>query len=379
VSKYSNRDERDGRMLLNSIHGLGPIILSRLLDSFEHCPWKILTSTKSELIKVKGVGEKACEAIINASSSNWLEKEKEKLANLGGRFLFDSEISENLKELNDTPIGLYCLGEVPPLPCLSIVGTRVPSMYGKRMARKIASELANAGICVVSGMARGIDSEAHAGAIEAGGHTVAFLGSGLDIIYPPENLELYRKIISSGAVLSEFPLGRRADRRTFPMRNRLVAGVSLGVLVVESASSGGSMITAKFAAEQGRSVFALPGRVDQAESQGCLDLIRDGATLVRNASDIIEEIAPMIPHKTMSTDKSFIKLTNGDYSFLSQDEQLIVRCLSEGDSYAIDKLHILTKLPLSQIMSSLTMLEIRGIVAKRADGLYESTGYPPKN
>jgi len=252
-------------------------------------------------------------------------------------------------------------------------------MYGKRMARKIASELANAGICVVSGMARGIDSEAHAGAIEAGGHTVAFLGSGLDIIYPPENLELYRKIISSGAVLSEFPLGRRADRRTFPMRNRLVAGVSLGVLVIESASSGGSMITAKFAAEQGRSVFALPGRVDQAESQGCLDLIRDGATLVRNASDIIEEIAPMIPAKEMSTGKSFIKPTNGDYSFLSQDEQLIVRCLSEGDSYAIDKIHILTKLPLSQIMSSLTMLEIRGIVAKRADGLYESTGYPLKN
>jgi len=163
------------------------------------------------------------------------------------------------------------------------------------------------------------------------------------------------------------------------MRNRLVAGVSLGVLVIESASSGGSMITAKFAAEQGRSVFALPGRVDQAESQGCLDLIRDGATLVRNASDIIEEIAPMIPAKEMSTGKSFIKPTNGDYSFLSQDEQLIVRCLSEGDSYAIDKLHILTKLPLSQIMSSLTMLEIRGIVAKRTDGLYESTGYPLKN
>jgi DNA processing protein len=247
------------------------------------------------------------------------------------------------------------------------------------MARKIASELANAGVCVVSGMARGIDSEAHAGAIEAGGRTVAFLGSGLDIIYPPENLELYRKIISSGAVLSEFPLGRRADRRTFPMRNRLVAGVSLGVLVVESASSGGSMITAKFAAEQGRSVFALPGRVDQAESQGCLDLIRDGATLIRNTEDILEEIAPMIPSNQISINKSFINEANNDHSGLPQDEQLIMRCLSEGDSYPIDKLHTLTKLPLSQVMPALTMLEIRGLVAKRADGLYESTGSSLEN
>ena len=154
-----------------------------------------------------------------------------------------------------SPIGLYCIGDIPRMPCISIVGTRVPSLYGKKIARKIAHDLSGAGICIVSGMARGIDTEAHLGALDAGGKTIAFLGSGLDVIYPPENIGLYKRIAEQGAVLSEFCLGHKADRRTFPMRNRLVAGVSLGVVVVESAQAGGSMITARFAAEQGRTVL----------------------------------------------------------------------------------------------------------------------------
>jgi len=366
-------DERDGRMLLNSVPGVGPITLSRLLENFHNDPWEILTANESELKKVRGVGEQASAAIYKAQSSGWLDKEKEKLEKMGGGFLFGSEISQYLKELSDPPIGLYCLGEIPMMPCISIVGTRIPSMYGKKMARKIASELAESGICIVSGMARGVDSAAHEGALEAGGKTLAFLGSGLDIIYPPENLNLYRKIQNSGAVLSEFPLGRRADRRTFPMRNRLVAGVSLGVIVIESAKAGGSMITARFAAEQGRTVFALPGRVDQAESQGCLDLLRDGATLVRNSADILEEVEPMLDFATLSYPSSDLSVNIKDYSSLDDDEQVIMKNLKEGDAFTVDHFHQVTQLALPQVMSTLTMLEIRGLIQKRTDGSYEAT------
>lgn len=248
----------------------------------------------------------------------------------------------------------------------------MPSLYGKKLARKFASELASSGICIVSGMARGIDSEAHWGALEAGGKTIAFMGSGMDVIYPPENLELYRKIQNSGAVLSEFPLGRRADRRTFPMRNRLVAGVSLGVLVVESAKSGGSMITAKFAAEQGRTVFAVPGRVDQPESQGCLDLLRDGATLVRNTNDILEELSPMLGNSKFS-DQLTPSSSPKDLSDLDKDEQAIMKVLTSGEILGSEKLQEITKIPLPKITLAITMLEIRGLVTMRPDAKYEAT------
>jgi DNA processing protein len=232
----------------------------------------------------------------------------------------------------------------------------------------LAKELADAGICIVSGMARGIDTEAHLGALEAGGKTVAFLGSGLDVIYPPENLGLYQRIAQSGAVLSEFPLGRKADRRTFPMRNRLVAGVSLGVVVVESAKSGGSMITARFAAEQGRTVFAVPGRVDHPESMGCLSLIRDGATLIRSVDDILEELAPMIGQISAPKNPSS---TGKDITKMEIEEQKIIQALSAGEILNIESLHIICEMPLAQIMASLTMLEIQGLVQKRTDGRYE--------
>ena len=219
-------------------------------------------------------------------------------------------------------------------------------------------------------MARGVDSEAHKGALEAGGKTIAFLGSGLDVIYPPENLDLYRKIHSSGAVLSEFPLGRRADRRTFPMRNRLVAGVSMGVLVIESAKSGGSMITAKFAAEQGRIVFALPGRVDQPESQGCLDLIRDGAILVRNSVDILEEIAPML---SLSRNSEAVKIQepNNIFNNLDDQEKKILELLKGGERRSLDDIQTSLRVSSSQIAPAITMLEIKGLLSKRTDGKFE--------
>jgi len=364
------RSEDEASMVLNGINGVGPIIHRRLMEKFSNDPRKILTASHSDLSKVRGVGFQLAENISCARSSDWLEKEKTKLEKMGASFISGSHLPNFLKELDDPPIGLYCLGEVPSLPCISIVGTRVPSLYGKKMARQLAKELAGAGICIVSGMARGIDTEAHLGALEGGGNTVAFLGSGLDVIYPPENLGLYQRIAQSGAVLSEFPLGRKADRRTFPMRNRLVAGVSLGVVVVESAKTGGSMITARFAAEQGRTVFAVPGRVDQPESQGCHDLIRDGATLVRSANDILEEIDPMLENRHALTEVNQVN-SNKDSLSLDPDERKIIDAFCAGDSLDVDSIARATGLNLSKIMPILTLSELSGLLAKRSDGRYE--------
>ena len=189
------------------------------------------------------------------------------------------------------------------------------------------------------------------------------------MIYPPENLGLYQKIISSGAVLSEFPLGKKADRRTFPMRNRLVAGVSLGVVVIESAKAGGSMITARFAAEQGRTVFALPGRIDHAESAGCLSLIRDGATLIRNCKDILSEIAPMMNH-TSPVDLRSKTPEPPNHHNLDPSEQKIIEVL-RGDILDLEQIQQLTEMPLNEVMATTTMLEIQSLIHKRPDGRFE--------
>ena len=222
-------------------------------------------------------------------------------------------------------------------------------------------------------MARGIDTAAHEGALDVQGKTLAFLGSGIDIVYPPENLGLYRKIIEKGGVASEFPFGRKADRRTFPMRNRLVAGVSDGIIVIESASSGGSLITAQFAADQGRTVFALPGRVDQPTSAGCHKLIREGATLLRSARDVVEELGPVLPIPQSSGPSAGEGRPDQSSASMSEEEEKILKTLSDGAILGLDDFCELTRIPAPEIMASLTMLELNRSVSKRPDGRYERT------
>ncbi len=359
-------------MLLNSIPGLGPITLGHLLDSFDQDPWAILQADESKLRQASGVGKSLVVAINQALSSDWLSKEKEKLSKLGGRFLSPDRLPEPLLQIHDPPAGLYSLGKIPTRPCLAIVGTRSPSLYGRKMARKIAHDLSLAGFCIVSGLARGVDGESHQGALDAGGPTIAVLGSAIDVVYPPEHLGLFQRIRETGAVLSEFPLGRRADRGTFPRRNRLVAGLSHGVVVIESASSGGSMITARFAAEQGRAIFALPGRADQQEAQGCLDLIRDGATLVRNAEEIVEEILPSLPVDNLpnASDKEG-RLGIRELSSLAPNEQTVIRSIEIGESFDADRLARKTGLPLAEVMAAITILEVNKWIARKPDGAYE--------
>jgi DNA processing protein len=226
---------------------------------------------------------------------------------------------------------------------------------------------------VVSGLARGIDTAAHEGALSVGGKTAAVLGCGIDIVYPPENLALYRRIEESGAILSEFPFGRRADRQSFPMRNRVVAGICEATVVVETDVSGGSMITAKFAGEQGRTVFAVPGRIDQATSQGCHQLIRDGATLLTSVDDILQELSYLdgfqpgaIPPKETAAGR--------EGPALSDDETRVLASFAGGAILTPDGIAELTGLSAAQLSSTLMMLELKRLVAKRSDGAFEARG-----
>jgi len=285
--------ERQAFLMLNALPGVGPIALNRLLDDFDGDPRAALAGERR--------GQKAAHAMrpeLAAAIREWRgrfdpAKEEARMDKSGVDFATraDPGYPRLLREISDPPIGLYRRGPYMfERPGVAIVGSRRATLYGQSVAKRLGAELAERGFCVVSGLARGIDTAAHEGALSVGGTTAAVLGTGIDIIYPPENLDLYRRIAVKGAVLSEFPFGRPADRDSFPMRNRIVSGLSAAVVVVESDTHGGAMTTAKFAGEQGRILFAVPGRIDQSTSAGCNQLIRDGATLLTGVGDILQEI-----------------------------------------------------------------------------------------
>jgi DNA processing protein len=286
----------------------------------------------------------------------------------------DEGYPKMLKEIHDPPIGLYRKGGyLFGQPCIAVVGSRRTTLYGQSVAKKLGAELAQLGFCVVSGLARGIDTAAHEGALSVGGKTVAVLGCGLDIVYPPENLGLYRRIAETGAVLSEFPFGRKADKQTFPMRNRVVSGISEGMVVVESDVSGGAMITARFAGEQGRLIFAVPGRIDQPTSAGCHQLIRDGATLLTSVDDILNELSYLDGLRPRAI------TTEGQTSVLEQllpqldeKERRVLDCFKGGALLGIDALTLATGLAAHEISAALMMLELKKLVLKRADGTFEA-------
>jgi DNA processing protein len=240
------------------------------------------------------------------------------------------------------------------------------------VTKKFASELARLGFCIVSGMASGTDTAAHEGALEAGGKTVAVFGCGLDTIYPPENKDLYQQIVAQGAVVSEFPFGRRADRQTFPMRNRVVAGMCQGVIVIESAVSGGSMITARFAGEQGRTLMAVPGRIDQASSGGCHQLIRDGAIMVTSVDDILEELRYKRTQFPAEEPEFNMGEPESMQSSVSGAEQAVLDCFVGGEIASPDALAERLKRPIAEISGILMGLELKRLVGKRADGRFEA-------
>lgn len=285
-------------------------------------------------------------------------KEIEEAKNLGVKIIpFDSDdFPEQFKKIKDPPILIYQKGELRKSDTLavSIVGSRKCTEYGKSISRHISYELASLGITIVSGMAYGIDTEAHLGAIDANGRTVATFGSGIDVIYPKSNESVYKKIIEHGAVISEFPLHFKPNAYNFPFRNRLISGFSLATVVIEAKERSGSLITANFAVEQGKEVFAVPGNITSALSKGTNMLIKDGAIPFLEISDILEDIPQFV---TLRKDRPS--------PMLSQEEESVLEVL-QNDTETLDKIAEKTGIDFLKLISILAQMEIKGLVKKVA-------------
>lgn len=292
-----------------------------------------------------------------------------------------------LAQISDPPPALYCRGELRPEDSNSValVGSRRCGDYGKRMAEQLGRALAAAGVTVISGLARGIDTAAHRGAL-AEGRTIACTGCGADVIYPSENGDLIDRIIRSGAVVTEYPPGAKPDSWHFPARNRIISGLSLGVVVVEAPARSGALITTDFAAEQGREVFAVPGRIDDGRSEGANRLIQDGAKLVQSVADILEElrpcaeqlslrleleaVAPRVPRSSSKRPKTPEEPSPKPNSVeLTEIESTLLELLGE-DPVAIDDLILEAGLPAQKVTSTLLMLELKGLSRRLAGNLY---------
>lgn len=373
----SELTERQAFLVLNALPNIGPITLNRLLEELDADPRAVFTVGAHRLSAVKGVGP-----VIRATIAGWREhfdlaREEERMAQARVAFITtrDPGYPQLLKEINDPPIGLYRRGGYDfAQPCIAIVGSRRTTLYGQSVARKLGAELARLGFCVVSGLARGIDTAAHEGALSAGGRTAAVLGTGIDLIYPPENLALYRQLEETGAILSEFPFGRRADKQSFAMRNRIVSGICEAVVVVESDVSGGAMITARFAGEQGRQLFAVPGRIDQNSSAGCHQLIRDGATLLTSVDDILSELNYLDGLRPAAIGEKAADVASGRPANLTDEEARVFECFRGGSILSPDALATQTGLSAAQLSATLMMLELKRLLAKRADGTFEARG-----
>ncbi len=276
---------------------------------------------------------------------------------------------ELLAQISNPPLLLYVDGnpDVLHLPALAIVGSRNPTKGGARTAFEFAHHLAGAGFTIVSGLAQGIDSAAHRGALAAGGTTIAFLGHGIDRVYPASNKELAHEIAAKGALVSEYPLGMHPGKHHFPERNRLISGLSLGTLVVEAARRSGSLITARLAAEQGREVFALPGSIHNPLARGCHELIRQGAKLVETANDIVSELAPLAGHVLQTTMES----TSNENSLHNLEHEYVeLRKHLGHDPVSVDELAENSGLTIDQVSSMLLILELHGEVESLSGGRY---------
>lgn len=359
---------------LKSVPGIGNLLFKRLLDRFAR-PELIFTAPVDELETVPGISHRLALAIKHHQTPRALIEDAEAALSNGCRILTMAapEYPPLLREIPDPPPLLFIRGTIPDLPAMAMVGSRNASSYGLSSARRLAFDLARTGLLVVSGLARGIDTAAHQGALEAGGPTVAVLGNGLCGVYPPENTRLAHRIIEKGALISELPFYTAPEPRNFPLRNRVISGLCLGTLVVEAAPKSGSLITARLAAEQNREVFAVPGSIRSFKSSGTHSLLKQGAKLVENLDDILEELPvsrPISPPSPTDPDPSPGGLDHLKKKFNLDFKDLSV--LKVLDSYPVHIDDILQKVsvepgPLSGI---LLKLELLGIVDQSPGKLF---------
>jgi DNA processing protein len=334
---------------------------------------------------IPGIGPKIADNIRSFSSWKVIEEQIDHAEKIGAEIITynDPRYPQNLLNTYDYPPFLYVRGSLLPNElCVALVGSRLASVYGRFTTEKLGRELALKGITIVSGLARGIDSAAHRGALAARGRTIAVLGTGIDIVYPLENEGLAAEIVKNGALVSEFPLGTPPNAPNFPARNRIISGISVGVVVVEAGAKSGSLITARIAAEQGRSVFAVPGEIAAAGSKGTNHLIRQGATLIESVDDILEELSPQISayqavekgnpvsaepkRQSASDDAEALAPRSTPEKTLTKEEKTLFSLLSSGPT-DIDTLVEKSRMSAGVVQGALLTLELGGLI-KRLPG-----------
>lgn len=347
---------------LSAVPGVGCNRIRALygaFHSFEH----VFRASLSDLVSVNGIDKKTAENIKTVRDDGFAEDQLHRLEKSRARLItfWDDEYPDALKQIYDPPAYLFIKGDFQPQDCygVAVVGTRRPSSYGKVATEKIVRELSSVGIPVVSGLAYGVDTIAHQTALKHGNRTLAVLGSGVDIIYPYDNRGLAQEVSTRGAVISEFPFGTGPDRTNFPRRNRIICGLSLGVIVVEAGEKSGSLITAAMALEQNREVFAVPGNFNSPGSVGTNALIKQGASIVTSPRDVIEELFPKLePLLKEKTDTS-VK------SNLTAEEQVVYEVLSNEPMH-IDSIARTLRLPASKVLAVLLTLELKNVVKQLA-------------
>ena len=355
-------------LALNSLPDIGPVVARRLLSAFGS-PENIFQMPVEDLRRVEGVGENRVKGITVFNKWDAIQKEIDSAELRDVKFitLNDSAYPEALKRIHDAPLVLYVKGGMMESDkyAVAMVGSRTSTAYGMEVAEKMAHKLALSGLTVVSGMARGIDTASHKGALKAGGRTIAVLGSGIDVPYPASNRGLMREVQSSGAVISEFPFGTPPNKENFPRRNRIISALSFGIIVVEAALDSGSLITVGYALEQGKEVFAVPGNVTSRSSRGTNDLIKKGAKLVENAGEVINELRPQLKgvlrEDNVNTAKKLPEMTDDEralYNYLDTEPRHIDTIIRE------------IRMTTGKALSLLLNLELKGIVRQTQGKLF---------
>lgn len=365
---FSVREDARYWIALSFVNGLGDVLIKNLYSAFRSAE-DVFKASAKKLARVDGISEKMALAIKGFDEWDRVGEEIEKIKKSGFGFLplNDPHYPEHLLQIYNPPSYLLMKGTLLPRDRVSIaiVGSRIPDRYGRIVTETLSGELAALGVTIVSGMARGIDSIAQEEALKRGGRTIAVLGSGIDVVYPPENKKLYRDISGNGAVLSEFLMGTPPIAQNFPRRNRIISGISLGVVVVQASDKSGSLISASFALDQNKEVFAVPGNVDRKLSRGTNWLIKKGARLVETVDDILNEIEVL---RALKGDVS-PELFENVLSALPDRERTVYSVLG-SDPMHVDEIIKLTGLETSNVLSLLLSLELNGYIAQHPGKLF---------
>ena len=371
--------EQECLLILTGVAGLGNIRIRKLIECFGSAK-RVLSISSSELAAEGVIPASVVHHIVRFEKDKYLKEEEDQIKRHGVVIVSfqDEDYPENLCHIPDSPVILYVKGTLKKENnlAIAIVGSRRASIYGVSIAEKFAMGLSELGITIVSGMARGIDSAAHRGALRAKGSTVAVLGNGLSTIYPPENKKLFEEIVESGAVVSEFPMATPPLAHNFPRRNRIVSGLALGVVIAEASHKSGALITSRFALEQGREVFAVPGKVDSINAQGVNNLIKQGAKLISGIEDILEELTPQLKYRLeLAKEDNMAKSSVGrDFiaSRLTDEEANIYNRIREEAIY-IDDVAYQSGLTAAQAMNVLLKLELKHLVRQLPGKLFVRT------